>query len=75
MRTTLRLPDDVYEAVKALAEAERKTFGETASELIRRGLRQVPRIRYEQRFPVFKIKEDAPPMTLATVKRALDDES
>ena len=75
MRTTLRLSDDVYEAVKALADADRKTFGETASELIRRGLRQVPRIRYEQEFPVFEIREDAPPMTLETVKRALDDES
>lgn len=75
MRTTLRLSDDVYEAVKALAEADHKTFGETASELIRRGLRQAPRILYEQQFPVFEVGEDSPPMMLETTIRALDDES
>lgn len=74
MRTTLRLSDDVYHTLKALAEAEHKSIGETASELIRRGLRQTPRIRHESRFPVFEISETAAPMTLETVKRALDDE-
>ena len=74
MRTTLRLADDVYRAVKGLAEAEDRSLGEVASELIRRGLRQEPRIRYEQRFPVFDVAEDSPPITLETVQRALDDE-
>lgn len=74
MRTTLRLADDVYRAVKSLADAEDRSLGEVASELIRRGLRQEPRIRYEQRFPVFDVAEDSPPITLETVQRALDDE-
>ena len=75
MRTTLRLAEDVYQAVKSLAEAEERTFGEVASELIRRGLRREPPIRYEQRFPVFDVAEDSPPITLESVRRALDDES
>jgi hypothetical protein len=74
VRTTLRLEDDVYQAVKALAEAENRSIGEVASELIRRGLHQEPRIRYEKRFPVFQVAENAPPITLETVKRALDDQ-
>lgn len=74
MRTTLRLADDVYQAVKSLAEAEDRTFGEVASELIRRGLHREPPIRYEHHFPVFDVAEGSPPITLETVERALDDE-
>lgn len=75
MRTTLRLAEDVYVAVKGLAEAEHRSLGDMASELIRRGLRQEPKIRYEERFPVFDVAEDAPPITLETVQRAIDDAS
>ncbi|MGH9380334.1 MAG: hypothetical protein ACRD2Z_06955 [Thermoanaerobaculia bacterium] len=74
MRTTLRLADDVYRAVKGLAEADDRSIGEVVSELVRRGLRQEPRIRYEKRFPVFDVSEDSPPITLDMVKHALDDE-
>jgi predicted CopG family antitoxin len=74
MRTTLRLADDVYRAIKDLAEAEDRSFGEVASDLIRYGLRRKAKVRYDRHFPVFDVAEDSPPITLETVKRALDDE-
>lgn len=75
MRTTLRLADDVYRALKSLADAEERTIGEVASELIRRGLRPQPRIRHVRGLPVFDVADDSPPITLEMVKRALDDEA
>lgn len=74
MRTTLRLAEDVYQAVKGLSEAEERSFGEVASDLIRRGLRRDPEFRYEDDFPVFDVAEDSSPITLETVHRALDDD-
>jgi hypothetical protein len=38
MRTTLDIADDVLQAAKELARQERKTIGETISELARRAL-------------------------------------
>ena len=38
MRTTLDLDEDVLEAAKELARAERKTVGSVASDLMRKGL-------------------------------------
>jgi hypothetical protein len=38
MRTTLDIDDDVLQAAKELAEAEGKTAGQVASELMRRAL-------------------------------------
>lgn len=75
MRTTLRLAEDVYQAVKGLAEAEKRSFGDVASDLIRRGLRRDPSVRYENTFPVFDVAEDSPPITLETVHQALDDDA
>jgi predicted CopG family antitoxin len=74
MRTTLRLADDVYRAVKGMAKAEDRSLGEVASELIRRGLRQEARVRFAQRFPMFDVAEDSPPIALETVRQAFDDE-
>jgi hypothetical protein len=44
MRTTLDIDDDVLQAAKELAKAEKKTAGQVLSELARRGLTQ-PRAR------------------------------
>jgi hypothetical protein len=38
MRTTLDIDDDVLEAAKELAKAEKKTAGQVVSDLARRGL-------------------------------------
>jgi hypothetical protein len=40
MRTTLDIDDDILQAAKELARAERKTAGQVLSELARRGLTQ-----------------------------------
>jgi hypothetical protein len=39
MRTTVTLPDDVFEAAKTLADGSGRTLGEVLAELVRRGLR------------------------------------
>jgi hypothetical protein len=40
MRTTLDIDDDILQAAKELARAEKKTAGQVISELARRGLTQ-----------------------------------
>jgi hypothetical protein len=40
MRTTLDIDDDILQAAKELARAEKKTAGQVLSELARRGLTQ-----------------------------------
>lgn len=40
MRTTLDIDDDILQAAKELARAEKKTAGQVLSELARKGLRQ-----------------------------------
>jgi hypothetical protein len=42
MRTTLDIDDDILQAAKELARAEKKTAGQVLSELARRGLTQAP---------------------------------
>lgn len=74
MRTTLKIDDDVLAAARSLADAEEKTMGEVISELARRGLRPRPQVAAHQGFPVFSVSADAAPITLETVRRALDEE-
>ena len=40
MRTTLDIDDDILQAAKELARAEKKTAGQVLSELARKGLTQ-----------------------------------
>ncbi len=42
MRTTLDIDDDILEAAKELAKAEKKTAGQVISELARKGLTEAP---------------------------------
>ena len=51
MRTTLDIDDDVLQAAKELARAEKKTAGQVLSEAARRGLTSA---RLKDREPVFK---------------------
>ncbi len=74
MRTTVRLDDDVYRAVKNVAEAKGKTFGEVLSDLARRSLHEPPRLRYEDDLPVFQVREGSPLITPDLVRELLDDE-
>jgi hypothetical protein len=42
MRTTLDIDDDILQAAKELARAQKKTAGQVLSELARKGLTQAP---------------------------------
>jgi hypothetical protein len=74
MRTTLNLDDDIAEAARALARAERRSLGQVVSELARRGL--APRqdeLDDEHGFPVFRVDADAPRITPDMVQAGLDE--
>jgi hypothetical protein len=73
VRTTLKLDDDVLEAAKSLAEAERRTLGEVISDLARRGLQPRPCREMRDGFPVFDVGAGAPPITLDKVRAALEE--
>jgi hypothetical protein len=59
MRTTLDIDDDILEAAKELARAERKTTGQVISELARKGLTQAagPPGFAEEATPPFIMKD------------------
>ena len=59
MRTTLTLADDVYQAVKTLAEGSEKTLSEVTSELIRKALRPAPEPNSVDGLPVFSVSASA----------------
>jgi hypothetical protein len=48
MRTTLDIDDDILQAAKELARAEKKTAGQVLSELARRGLTQAPLMGFNE---------------------------
>lgn len=73
MRTTLNLDDDVMRAIRALAHERGESMGAVASELIRDALRAPPDISYSSDFPVFRVGEDAPPITPDMVREALEE--
>jgi hypothetical protein len=73
MRTTLTLDDDVYESVKAMAQAAGTSIGAVVSELVRRGLR--PRLPATgDDLPVFPIPPSAEIIPSSRVSALLADE-
>ena len=74
MRTTLQIDDDVYEVVRSLAAAERRSFGEIVSRLVRQGLAPRADVRERNGFPVFEVPAGQHPITPDMVKSALEDE-
>jgi hypothetical protein len=72
MRTTLNLPDDVYEVAKAIANAKNVSLGDAVAELARNGLRPQGRIREDNPFPCFSVPPDAPPISLEQTLDAED---
>ena len=75
VRTTVNVDDDVLEAAKSIARAEGRGVGAVISDLARRGLAPATvRVRAEDGFPVFDVAEDAPPITDAMVRAALDED-
>jgi hypothetical protein len=74
MRTTLTLDDDVYEAVRTLAEATGRSFGELVSDLVRKGLRPRANLGSERGLPVFQVPRDARVIPGDRAARLLADE-
>ena len=73
MRTTVNLPDDVYEIARSVAAAKRISLGEALAELIRRG-REFSRVQAaESAFPFFAVSEHAAPITLEQTLEAEDE--
>ncbi|MBO0824115.1 MAG: antitoxin [Actinobacteria bacterium] len=74
MRTTLSIDEDILQAAKSLAAAERQSLGRVISDLARRGLApRADRIGSEDGFPVFRVDADAPAITPDMVSAALDE--
>jgi hypothetical protein len=74
VRTTINIDEDVLQAARALATAQRKSLGRVISDLARRGLAQRSQgVGPERRFPVFKVDADAPLITPEMVSTAADE--
>jgi len=73
MRTTVNLPEDVYEVVRSVALAKRVSFGEALADLVRKGLAASPRIESRTAFPSFLVDEDAPAITLEQTLKAEEE--
>jgi hypothetical protein len=74
MRTTVNLEPDVLRAAKSLARERGVSLGTAISELVRRALRPPEDVAYETDFPVFVVREGAPPLTPEMVKSALEED-
>jgi len=73
MRTTINLDEDVMRAVRSLAKERGESLGAVVSSLIRKALRAPAEITYSGDFPVFQVREDAPPITPEMVEAARED--
>lgn len=73
MQIVVNLPDDVHEAVRALAGAQGVSFGEALVGLVRRGLNPDAQINTKKPFPCFGVSPDPQPITLEQTLEAEDD--
>ena len=73
MRTTVNIDDDVLRAVKSLAHERQESLGSVISALIRRALSPPDVSTYASNFPVFLVREGAPPITPEMVNSAMED--
>jgi hypothetical protein len=64
VRMTLNLPDDVYEAARALASVNGLSLGAAVAELVRRGLSSGAKIDRGKPFPSFRLPKGSKPITL-----------
>jgi Arc/MetJ family transcription regulator len=74
MRTTLDIDDDVLQAAKELAAAEKKTAGQVLSELARRALGQRSQAESKTRNGFELLPPGGSVVTLDLVDRLLEDE-
>ena len=73
MRTTVSIDDDVLDAVRYLAGQKKVALGKVLSDLARKGLQKQVEISHKDDFPVFRVSQNAMPMTPEHVKM-LEDE-
>jgi hypothetical protein len=73
MRTTLNIEDNLYQAAKSIAEAEGKSLGRVISALLRKALMSHEYGESSDDLPVFRVSENAPPLTPVMVRDAEED--
>jgi hypothetical protein len=73
MRTTVTLPDDVYEIARSLAAQRGISLGDALAELARRGLKPPPPPPSKKAFPSFHVPVTARPITLEQTLEAEDE--
>ena len=73
MRTTLNLPEDVYQAARSWAALKGLSLGDALGELARRGLRGGSGVNLGKPFPCFRLPENAESVTLERTLAAEDE--
>jgi hypothetical protein len=75
MKTTVSIDDDIFPAVKALADKQGKSLESALSDLARRGLKGNRNLNDPEReeIPVFSVRKDSPTFSLKDVKRDADE--
>ncbi len=74
MRTTVTLDEEARAIVEQYAQARKLSFSKAISELIVRGVRRRPRIKYVNGLPVFDLPKTSKPITTEHV-RAIEAET
>jgi predicted DNA-binding ribbon-helix-helix protein len=59
MRTTVNLPDDLYEVIRSLAATKRISVGQALAELVQKGLQSKQGLNSKAAFPCFSVAPDA----------------
>ena len=73
MRTTLNLPEDVYQAARSVAFVKGVSLGDAVADLVRLGLSAGVQIDETKPFPCFVITKPGPPITLEQTLAAEDE--
>jgi hypothetical protein len=74
MRTTITLPDDVYQIARSVAADRDISLGDAVALLVRRGLQEPSAVDTSKAFPCFALEPDSEPITLEQTLAAEDDE-
>ena len=73
MRTTINLPDDIYEAARSVATVKDIPLGDALAELVRQGLRAPVVMEMRSGIPTVVLPRDSPIITLEHTLAIEDD--
>jgi hypothetical protein len=73
VRTTINIPDDIYQIARAFAGSHGISMGEAIAELARRGLRATRPVNGQKPFPCFELAANSKPITLEQTLNAEDE--